>query len=742
MHQKSARVYTFGPFRLDPTEQQLLRDGRLIPLTPKVLALLQVLVENAGHLVGRDELIRTVWPDTFVEEGNLSRCISVLRKALAGGAESDGYIETVPKSGYRFIADVTSSYVAEARLDLNRSVPASTAPASQPPTRDLLRGLRGQVRTALIACIGIAALSALAYTTWLLAAARPAPLGQSVVPNHWQVTFTGTDASPAISPDGKFIAYVSDDPPRRHVTVREVGGGQPVIIATSTAAGMLRWSPDGSQVMFFLRGPDRNGVYVAPRAGGTLQQIAPGPYRSCWSPDGRTIATVQPFVGRVRLLNQQTGASQILSLQGQHQWFWDIDWSPDSNRLLTVSQNRQGAFQMVTIQVDGRNQRTVVEDSREIPSARWSPRGNAIYYSRRVDQTTSIFKIRLSSTGDALAASASALLTGLESDGFFEISADGQRLTYAREPYFSNLWLVDISRGATDGLMETRQLTHGTSQVERPSVSPDGKSVLFTVGRESASNLYVLPITGGVPRQLTHLDAFTTGGVWSPDGSQVAFASDAGGARRIWIAKTNSPIVRPVSTGNVSDSFDLAWGIGSRLYYQQMLNRDYYVLNPDSGGGEPMLWQGERQMGWVFSPIVSPDGEKVAVFWNRPNGRGIWVMDLATGRKTMLLGSEKADAVPLGWSPDGQRLYLWGGEQFAYRGRTVKFGETTKDMRVLAVPATGGPVSTVAVLPFTEVGGISITPDGRRFVCAVYSSRSDVWIVDHFDPEVGRVAAK
>ena len=115
MHRQSSRVYTFGPFSLNPSEQLLQRDGRAIPLTPKVFAILQILVENAGHLVARDELIRSVWPGTFVEEANLSRGISVLRKTLGEGAGDSRYIETVPKAGYRFVAEVSACFVPERR---------------------------------------------------------------------------------------------------------------------------------------------------------------------------------------------------------------------------------------------------------------------------------------------------------------------------------------------------------------------------------------------------------------------------------------------------------------------------------------------------------------------------------------------------------------------------------------------------------------------------------------------------
>src|SRR5690348_2224412 len=100
-------VYEFGPFRLNPMEHLLLRDGSPVPLAPKTFDLLEVLVERHGRLVEKDELLRLVWPDTVVEESNLSYNVSVLRKALGDGNEVGRFIETVPKRGYRFVAPVT-----------------------------------------------------------------------------------------------------------------------------------------------------------------------------------------------------------------------------------------------------------------------------------------------------------------------------------------------------------------------------------------------------------------------------------------------------------------------------------------------------------------------------------------------------------------------------------------------------------------------------------------------------------
>jgi len=99
-----SRVYHFGPFCLNQDEQQLLRNGRPVRLAPKAFEILRVLVQNKGCLVTKDQLLREVWPDVFVEEANLSVNVASLRKALD---EEQPCIETVPKRGYRFVAHVS-----------------------------------------------------------------------------------------------------------------------------------------------------------------------------------------------------------------------------------------------------------------------------------------------------------------------------------------------------------------------------------------------------------------------------------------------------------------------------------------------------------------------------------------------------------------------------------------------------------------------------------------------------------
>jgi TolB-like protein/DNA-binding winged helix-turn-helix (wHTH) protein/Flp pilus assembly protein TadD len=189
---RSNRFYKFGPFVLKPAEHTLLRLGEPVPLRPKVFDTLLVLVKNSGHLVEKDELMSAVWPGQFVEEGNLNKTISMLRQALGESTEANHFIETVPKRGYRFVADVRDFNGAtedklvvktqtRARLvveeETDDETPAADSPMIAAATAEK-RGTqtaailaqpalkferRSKSRTMLVAAVAVIVLAALAY---------------------------------------------------------------------------------------------------------------------------------------------------------------------------------------------------------------------------------------------------------------------------------------------------------------------------------------------------------------------------------------------------------------------------------------------------------------------------------------------------------------------------------------------------------------------------------------------------
>ena len=164
-----SRIYGFGPFILNGAERTLRHAGRTVHLTPKVLDTLLILVERRGQLVRKDELMEALWPDSYVEERNLTQNIFLLRKALGGGESGRQYIYTVPKVGYRFTAEVW-----EVEEEAPRGAPAVASPPEGAARQ------RGRLRTyvyftlllLLLAVAGALGAGILAQVFWD-AAARP-----------------------------------------------------------------------------------------------------------------------------------------------------------------------------------------------------------------------------------------------------------------------------------------------------------------------------------------------------------------------------------------------------------------------------------------------------------------------------------------------------------------------------------------------------------------------------------------
>jgi DNA-binding winged helix-turn-helix (wHTH) protein len=123
--------FRFGDFSLNPAERRLVCRGKRVPLTPKLFDTLLLLVMSAGHLVEKETFLKQIWPDAFVEESSLAQNISVLRKILEDDGNGNKFIETVPKRGYRFVAEVQ-----QLALDTSATPgcrPRRIAPAAGPP---------------------------------------------------------------------------------------------------------------------------------------------------------------------------------------------------------------------------------------------------------------------------------------------------------------------------------------------------------------------------------------------------------------------------------------------------------------------------------------------------------------------------------------------------------------------------------------------------------------------------------
>jgi Tol biopolymer transport system component len=408
-----------------------------------------------------------------------------------------------------------------------------------------------------------------------------------------------------------------------------------------------------------------------------------------------------------------------------NRWIFDLDWSGPTNTLIFVTNDEEGRYTIWSVKPDGSRQTALIVDHNEIVSARWSPRGDAVYYTRRSGKTVSLYRI---ATDGRTPQPPVVVMTGLETDGAFSLSGDGSSLVYARAPYHSNLWVVDLADSDGASQPNARPLTHGTAIIERPRVSPDGQDVLFNVGPEGDSNLFTVPIAGGTPSQLTFLTGYNLGGAWSPNGAWVAFVSTQDGRPRVWRVSATGGRPEALSTGDVSDTYDVNWSPGPNILYQQSGNRNYYALDPSTG--RERLLVSNPSVGWLFSPVYSPRTARIAVSWSRNVGAGVWVLK-PDGEADSLVVKGSVPGL-LGWSTDEAWLYAAEGKRATYRGAGVPSGETMTGVRIFKVSLAGAR-QVVLSLPFDEVGGLALSPDAQYLVCTVYSATSDVWRVDDFD---------
>ena len=323
---KENPTYEFGPFRLDPAERRLLRDGQVVPLTPKAFDLLVYLVEHHGHLVEKSTLLSALWPDTVVEEANLAYNVSSLRKVLDRANGPGPVIETVPTRGYRFVAPVTVS-----------SIMPSDATAI--PLRD--PGIsRGRFSTHRIG-VGVAALALLTGASLFFTRGHTTrtPTETTVSEN----TLTRLTANPAdqsvgsarISPDGKYLAYADGT----GIQVRRIDGGETHSIADTRGTDVFGWSANSEKVRAGGCTEGSCTVWEIPITGGPRT-----PTGASWSDneradinaDGSEILTVTES-GEIAVTRLNGSNPQRVIGAGGYEWTRAAALSADGSRVFFTS---------------------------------------------------------------------------------------------------------------------------------------------------------------------------------------------------------------------------------------------------------------------------------------------------------------------------------------------------------------------------------------------------------------------
>ena len=342
-------LYAFGPFTLDPVVGVLRKHGIIVPLPSKSVELLALLVQRRGQLVAKEDLLTTIWPDVEVEENNLARHISNLRKVLDDHRTGPEFIVTVLGRGYRFVALVHET----ARKDLEE-VPPVEAPspvtdalppedalntgAVDQPATSALRNKRAPQRVAIgLAIVLVLSLVAVLFA-WRVRPAAPAH------PKLWQLTFDpGVQMQPVWSPDGRRIAYAADRRGNSDIWVQAIDEGDAEQVTFSTAHDWQpAWSPDGRYLVFRSERAG-GGLFVVSPAGGTERRISDFGYYPQWSPNGASILFYDEIprgidgFGRANSLYAISvdggPARQLLSGLSKSFISFRARWHPDGDRI-------------------------------------------------------------------------------------------------------------------------------------------------------------------------------------------------------------------------------------------------------------------------------------------------------------------------------------------------------------------------------------------------------------------------
>ena len=707
IHYSGVRCYRFGAYVLDAHRSQLWGGGALVPLTPKAIEVLIVLVESPG-VVSKEALIRAVWPDTAVEENNLARNISTLRKALHERPDEHEFIVTVPGLGYRFVAPVErlepgiaisgeaatqTPPVAAVSLPVGESELGSRANVSE-PARAARRVFPRSVLAAALASLVVAG----GFLTWRMIEGLSSAGRSEAARDVRALTYgAGLKQQPTWSPDGQFLAYAAEDQGSSDIWVQSVSNPVPVRLTESDDQDWQpAWSPDGRSIAFRSE-RDGGGLYTVAATGGPARRITPFGFRPQWSPSGKRI-----------LFSTTSG--------------------PDA----------PGSI-LYTVDVDGLNPRPVEHDSLRnlrVMHATWFPTGDRIsVLARRSRSRWELVTFPANGAGQAITSTiAPAVAKGLEESAVvltaFAWSRSARQLFFSgRSGDVANLWRITVDPDTLAWIGGPDRLTTGAGDDLEPSVSPDGKQLAFSV-QSARTRLWSFPFDSKAG-QLTGTGLpLTPGGPGEfdaavpPDGSRVAYRTSRGGREELWETSTQDGRGRLLLAGPWAQTSPRWSQDGTRLAYQRrglgpgLGASAIRILAPDSGIERSLPAQ-------EFDDLVpddwSADGEWILASCRRkPDNR----------RETCLVaaGASAAPEVRVIASDPARDLIC---QRFSPDGQWISFMAT--DMR-------NARVSTLYVMPAAGGSWIPLTagasyddkprwaPDGRTvYFVSNRSGLLDVW---------------
>ena len=734
-----SRRFEFGPFHLDTADQLLSRDGKALALAPKAFETLVYLVENPARLVTREELIGAVWPNSFVEDGSLSVNISLVRRILGEMDDGEPYIETVPRKGYRFrpeVKEVVAWSMATADPGLSpltatvvemTDLSSAVAPSKQqadsvtvtlPPRPAWAR--RYIVLTAALIAVALIFGGAL----WVMHKLRGTspPFARMKIS---RLTWRGRVADAAISPDGKYVAYILNGENGQSLWIRqvEVFGNIRLIGPGDEKYTSLVFSPDGN--FLYYTNTDKENLQTLhrmPFLGGDSVRLLSGLTGPIsFSPDGTQLAffRLDPAGGGSSLMLAKADGTGVhmLARRSRPRYFSSLGvaWLPDGHAIACFAGDAAAygthAFHLVKVRLAGG-----AEEPLTAYSWSWSgPIASAsdgqsllLSASEEADDALQIWRVSLRD-GEV-----SRVTNDLSNYAHLSSTVSGKTLAAVQGDRSAELWLTrgkdlssaaPISSGDVRGLNDVTWTANGLIAY---SARLGDKFSIFTVNSE-----------GELFKQLTLEAGDKKESAFTPDGRYVLYQSADG---KIWRLNRDGTAPRQLTFG-AHDVHPTPCPDSQCVFYAS------FVKWSPSIGGKPTLWSvpidggKAKQLTSAASsfPQFSPDGKLIAASYYRGDDPRFSRNEIAIfGREggTPLKIFERAPALDgdqVYWAPDGKNL--------DYAVRNAGVGNIWRQS------LEGGAPFQLTHFSSDELFDFAWSANGKRLVMARGKSLSDVVLI-------------
>ena len=544
----SSRI-RFGPYELDLRSAELRKNEVRIRLQDQPFQLLLALLERPGELVMREEIRKKLWPDDTVVEFDhgINAAVKRLRDALCDSVENPRYIETLARKGYRFLAEVEApasqsevlgpaiepvAIPAEkttepvplfleappAMVELAHNTASRVTPVTgntnlltasriaEISSASATPALKLGIRNVSVVAIGIAAVAALTVfgvRFWHKAIPHQ--------PRLIQLTSgTGLTMDPAVSPDGKLLAYVSDraDGRNLNIWIQQLTPAGTAVQLTHLDSDTTRpsFSPDGSRIVFHSTA-DGGAIYAIPTIGGEPARLAAGGRNPRFSPDGKWIAFWTGVPNTTVLTGGEGGDLYVLSATGGQphrlgaslHYAGNPVWSPDSKRLLAFCPDASDGFLWCVIPMNGvpssrasvfdslKQQGFTIGNDRVPRVSQWLP--GYILFSAVYGDALNVWRMPVSDEGLSLGP-AERLTSGttLETS---PLRTPNGNLIFASLNLVQSIWSIPLDADRAKVMGGLKKLTDGTAEAQS-SISQDGRKLVFVVKKNLHPNSELL----------------------------------------------------------------------------------------------------------------------------------------------------------------------------------------------------------------------------------------------------------